>query len=77
MADDVVMTKKPVNKNNTRESLSGKLPGYFLGKVVVVTGASSGIGRSLAFWYLNNGAKVALVGRDLQELDDIGKQFPS
>ena len=35
---------------------------YFVGKVVVVTGASSGVGRSLAFWYLNNGANVALFG---------------
>ena len=43
----------------------------------MITGASSGIGRSLAFWYLNNGAKVALVARDLKELDSIGKLFPS
>ena len=50
---------------------------YFLNKVIVITGASSGIGRCLAYWYLNNGAKVALVGRDLQELDSIGKLFPS
>ena len=50
---------------------------YFLNKVIVITGASSGIGRCLAYWYLNNGAKVALVGRDLQELDKIGKLFPS
>ena len=50
---------------------------YFLKKKVLITGASSGIGRCLAYWYLNNGAKVALVGRDLQELDKIGKLFPS
>lgn len=42
---------------------------YFLNKVVVVTGASSGIGRCLSYWYLNNGAKVALVGRDILELE--------
>lgn len=42
-----------------------KKEGYFLQKVVLITGASSGIGRSLAFWYLNNGARVCLVGRDL------------
>jgi len=45
--------------------------------VVVVTGASSGIGRSLAYWYLNNGAKVALIGRDIKELDKIAHLFPS
>jgi NADP-dependent 3-hydroxy acid dehydrogenase YdfG len=48
-----------------------------LDKKVVITGASSGIGRCLAYWYLNNGARVALVGRDLAELDNIGHQFPS
>lgn len=51
--------------------------GYFLHKVVLITGASSGIGRSLAYWYLNNGAKVALVGKDLRELDRIAQQYPS
>ena len=56
---------------------STKLLGYFLQKVVLVTGASSGIGRSLAFWYLNNGAYVCLVGRDLGPMDEIAKQFPS
>ena len=50
---------------------------YFLNKVVVITGASSGVGRALAYWYLNHGSKVALVGRDLQQLDAIGKQYPS
>lgn len=41
----------------------------------MVTGASSGIGRALAYWYLNNGAKVALVGKDIVELDKIAKEF--
>lgn len=50
-----------------------KKQGYFLQKVVLITGASSGVGRSLAFWYLNNGARVALVGRDLNQLDMIAK----
>lgn len=48
-----------------------------MNKSVVITGASSGIGRTLAYWYLNNGAKVALVARDIDELDNIGKNFPS
>jgi NADP-dependent 3-hydroxy acid dehydrogenase YdfG len=50
---------------------------YFLNKVVVITGASSGIGRCLAYWYLNNGAKVALVGRMIEDLDVIGRSFPA
>ena len=54
-----------------------KKEGFFLQKVVLITGASSGIGRSLAFWYLNNGARVCLVGRDLTQLDIIAKQYPA
>ena len=54
-----------------------KKDGFFLHKVVVITGASSGIGRGLAYWYLNNGARVALIGRDIRELDRIAKSFPS
>lgn len=53
-----------------------KVP-YFLDRRVLITGSSSGIGRCLAFWYLNNGARVALVGRDKDALTDIGKEFPS
>ena len=34
----------------------------------MVTGASSGIGRTLAYWYLNNGARVVLVGKDFEQL---------
>lgn len=54
-----------------------KLDPFFLNKVIVVTGASSGIGRTLAFWYLNNGAKVVLCGKDRGELEYIGEQFPT
>jgi NADP-dependent 3-hydroxy acid dehydrogenase YdfG len=43
----------------------------------LITGATSGVGRAVAFWYLNQGAKVALVGRDKDELKEIGHQFPS
>ena len=56
-----------------RESVHG----YFIHKVVLVTGASSGIGRSLAFWYLNNGAKVCMTGRDFEAMDKVAKQFPA
>ena len=58
-------------------SAAPKKESYFLKKCVVITGASSGIGRTLAYWYLNNGARVALVGRDIQELQDIGSQYPA
>lgn len=54
-----------------------KQPPFFLNKVVVVTGASSGIGRAIAYWYLNNGAKVALLGQSLDELEAIGREYPT
>jgi NADP-dependent 3-hydroxy acid dehydrogenase YdfG len=68
----LVSNGKPTQTPLAKQGLS-----YFLGKCVVITGASSGIGRSLAFWYLNNGARVALVGRDVEELDAVARQFPS
>lgn len=52
-------------------------PPYFTDKKVLITGASSGLGMALAYWYLNNGAQVALVGRDIDTLTKIGEQFPS
>ena len=45
-------------------------------KIILITGASSGIGRALAYWYLNNGARVAMVGRDITQLNEIAKKFP-
>jgi NAD(P)-dependent dehydrogenase (short-subunit alcohol dehydrogenase family) len=48
----------------------------FLNKNIVITGASSGIGHACAMYYLNNGAKVALCGRDIDTLTEIGKKFP-
>lgn len=50
---------------------------YFFDKKVLITGSSSGIGKSLAFFYLNHGARVALVGRDRDALTEIASQFPS
>ena len=49
----------------SNRSQKPKKEGYFLDKVVLITGASSGVGRSLAYWYLNNGARVALAARDI------------
>ena len=46
---------------------------YFIGKKVLITGASSGLGRTLTYWYLNNGAKVVLVGKDQDGLCQIGE----
>jgi len=47
----------------------------FRGKVAVVTGASSGIGRATALAFGQAGAAVALVGRDAPALDDVRWQI--
>jgi NAD(P)-dependent dehydrogenase (short-subunit alcohol dehydrogenase family) len=41
------------------------------GKVAIVTGASSGIGRATAKLFAGNGAKVVLVGRNKIALDEV------
>lgn len=41
------------------------------GKVAVVTGATSGIGRAIAEMYANNGMKVVLAGRRQERGDEI------
>lgn len=50
---------------------------HFALKRILITGASSGIGRACAIWLLNQGARVALVGRDIVKLREIGEQFPN
>jgi NAD(P)-dependent dehydrogenase (short-subunit alcohol dehydrogenase family) len=43
------------------------------GKVAIVTGASSGIGKATAKTFANQGAKLALIGRKQAALDDVLK----
>jgi meso-butanediol dehydrogenase / (S,S)-butanediol dehydrogenase / diacetyl reductase len=45
------------------------------GKVAVVTGASSGIGRAVAELFLAEGAKVVAVGRSRDKLDTLAKEL--
>jgi NAD(P)-dependent dehydrogenase (short-subunit alcohol dehydrogenase family) len=47
------------------------------GKVVVVTGASKGIGFACAEAFAREGAKVALVSRSAQNLDAALARMPS
>jgi NAD(P)-dependent dehydrogenase (short-subunit alcohol dehydrogenase family) len=46
----------------------------FSGKVVVVTGAAAGIGLAMAETFAQNGAKLALVDRDLRVVE-VAKKF--
>jgi len=47
----------------------------FTGKSVIVTGASSGIGRSAAMAFAEEGAGVLLVGRNKAALEDVGREM--
>jgi short-subunit dehydrogenase len=44
----------------------------FKNKLVLVTGASSGIGEALALRFAREGARLALTGRDQSRLEDVG-----
>lgn len=45
------------------------------GKVVIITGASSGIGRSLAFSFARRGARVVLVARRAERLEAVRREI--
>jgi short-subunit dehydrogenase len=44
-------------------------------KVVIITGASSGIGKALAFEMANAGAKIVLGARSLDKLEEVSNQL--
>ena len=46
-------------------------PDLFAGKVVIVTGGGSGIGRCMAHELVSLGARVALVGRTIAKLESV------
>lgn len=50
-------------------------PGLFAGKVVVVTGGGSGIGRCVAHELAALGATVALVGRKVEKLQKVATEI--
>ncbi len=53
------------------------VPGLFAGKVIVVTGGGSGIGRCTAHELAALGAAVAIVGRKAEKLDAVRAEIES
>ena len=47
--------------------------GKFDGKVALVTGGSSGIGKSIALLYAKEGADVVIIGRREEQLKEVCK----
>ena len=64
------MQKVPQNENKFVMLIAGtnKSEYNFKNKVVVITGASSGIGKACAFEFAGQGAKVVLAARNITEL---------
>jgi NAD(P)-dependent dehydrogenase (short-subunit alcohol dehydrogenase family) len=46
-----------------------------LNKHIIVTGGSSGIGQSVALYFLNCGAQVVIAGQDVDSMREIYKKF--
>jgi short-subunit dehydrogenase len=55
--------------------MSNNKSSYFRGKVAVITGAASGIGRSLALKLAERGCNLALVDRDMEGLYAIQEEL--
>src|SRR5687768_1246071 len=54
-----------------RGASRGEPMAAFAGRSVVITGASSGIGRALALELAGQGARLALAARDAARLDEV------
>jgi meso-butanediol dehydrogenase/(S,S)-butanediol dehydrogenase/diacetyl reductase len=44
-------------------------------KVIIITGAGSGIGKATAERFLSEGTQVTLVGRTMSKLEEVAKRY--
>jgi FlaA1/EpsC-like NDP-sugar epimerase len=62
---------KPFLSTNNKQKMSKK----FEGKVVIVTGGGSGIGRGIALAFSKEGAKIVLASRRLDVLNKVAEEI--
>lgn len=62
---------KNIFSSNRTNITFNKEENEFLNKKIVITGASSGIGLSASFYFLNCGAKVIMAGKDLKTMKSL------
>ena len=65
------------NQKTARERDKHMSEKQFSGKAVVITGATSGIGKACAIAFAEGGARVACVGRKESSLADLTKEQPA
>ncbi|XP_046580237.1 linear gramicidin synthase subunit D-like [Haliotis rubra] len=70
-----LLDKKLIVKRRRRRTTTGTGTGALDGKVVIVTGASSGIGAAIALAMAHDGAKVAMAARREDKLREIEKSM--
>ena len=68
-------SKVSVDGRTDYGSTKQKSSGNFSDKTVIITGASSGIGKALAFHFAKEGARVVLAARNKQKLQEIARMI--